>query len=76
MDYLRPVLISGGEELPKGGTADQNIIDLLGRHKGLKKSWLKYMIRQARASVRNREFSKSMGIKILGQFKMHYDCIA
>jgi phosphohistidine swiveling domain-containing protein len=34
------------------------------------------MIKQARASVKNREFSKSMCIKILDQFKMAYSCIA
>ncbi|MCE5330180.1 hypothetical protein LLG07_07620 [bacterium] len=76
MDYLRPVLVSGGEELQKCNNSGHNTADLLNKYKGFKKVLLKYMVRQARASVRNREFSKSMCIKVLDQFKIAYANLA
>jgi len=72
MNYLRSVLISGGEELQKNSTVNRNITDLLSKYKGFKKILLDNMIRQSRASVKNREFSKSMCIKVLDQFKIAY----
>jgi phosphoenolpyruvate synthase/pyruvate phosphate dikinase len=75
MDYLKPVLVSGGTDEQKENHYIDNITNLLGDYKGFKKSILKYMIAQARVGVKNREFSKSMCIKVLDKFKAAYACL-
>jgi phosphohistidine swiveling domain-containing protein len=72
MDYLKPVLVSGGIDQQKETHWADNRIDLLRGYRGFKKSILKYMIGQARTGVKNREFSKSMCIKVLDKFKEAY----
>ena len=75
MDYLKPVLVSGGIDQQKENHYTDNIINLLGDYRGFKKSILKYIIGQAREGVKNREFSKSMCIKVLDKFKAAYTCL-
>jgi len=75
MDYLKPVLVSGGIDQQKENHYTDNIINLLGDYRGFKKSILKYIIGQAREGVKNREFSKSMCIKVLDKFKAAYACL-
>ena len=75
MDYLKPVLVSGGIDGQKENHYTDNAANLLGYYRGLKKSILKYMIGQARTGVKNREFSKSMCIKVLDKFKAAYSCL-
>ena len=76
MDYLRTVLASGGTEPSRDKTADHNIHELLSRYKGIKRSALKYIIGQARAGVKHREYSKSMCIKVTDRFKDAYARLA
>lgn len=75
-DYLKAVLISGGEEETKEYSSKNNISDLLKNYKGINKNALKYIIGQARTGVKNRELSKSMCIKVLEQFKIAYSSLA
>jgi rifampicin phosphotransferase len=76
MDYLRTVLVSGGTEPSHERTADHNIRDLLSRYKGIKRSALKYIISQARAGVKLREYTKSLCIKVTDRFKDAYARLA
>ncbi len=72
MDYLRSVIATGGQETVKEKYAEKNIADLLAQYKGTKAKALRYIIGQARTGVKNREFSKSMCIKVFDQFKTAY----
>lgn len=75
-NYLKAVIASGGEEGSKSTGVEHNIKDILEKSKGIKKIILKYIIKQARIGVKNREFSKSMCIKVLEQFKIAYANLA
>lgn len=76
MDRLRPVLVSEKEEAQNCSSINSKILELPGEYKGFKKGILKYLIKQARDSVKNRELSKSMCIKVLDQFKIAYARLA
>ncbi|MDR0368913.1 MAG: hypothetical protein LBH82_07245 [Bacteroidales bacterium] len=76
MNYLSTVLSSQGIE-PQKNTQGYNPykeIDL--RYKGLKRRIFRYLIKQARIGVVNRESSKSSIIKILNEIKQGYRHLA
>ncbi len=76
MDHLRPVLVSEKEGAQKSSSVNSKIPEFMSQYRGFKKCILNYMVKQARDSVKNRELSKSMCIKVLDQFKIAYTRLA
>ncbi|MDR3319177.1 MAG: hypothetical protein LBS99_07030 [Clostridiales bacterium] len=73
MEYLRTVIASGGEEPKKAEKSyETNYNKLLADNKGSLRGAIKYLVKQSRLGVRNREFSKSMSMKVLDVFKRAY----
>lgn len=70
--FLKSIIDSGAKELPKEKTYEKNIEALLEGRKGLLRGVIKYLIKQARKGVVNREFTKSKVMKVLDQFKIAY----
>ena len=75
-DYLKAVILSGGYEEKKENSAVGNITGLCNNYNWAKKKILMYLIGQARTGVKNREYSKSMCIKVLDKFKSAYALLA
>ena len=76
MDYLKSVLKTDGAEPVKEKRSETAIQTLAENYRGIKKKALLYIIGQARTGVINREYSKSMCIKIFNQFKTSYAHLA
>jgi rifampicin phosphotransferase len=75
-DYLKAMISSGTHKEKSKDSAYTNIAGLCNDYKGIKKVILKYLIGQARTGVKNREYSKSMCIKVLDCFKSSYALLA
>ncbi len=77
MGYLQSILQTKGIEKEKESkTIDKTIDSILEPYKGLKRSALKYLIKEARNGCRNREFSKSRMVFVINQFKQAYRKLA
>jgi len=74
--FLKSIIDSGAKELPKEKTYEQNIEVLLEGQKGGLRGLIKYLIKQARKGVVNREFTKSRLIKVIDQYKIAYRHLA
>lgn len=75
-NYLKSVIMSGGEEQAKSRADEVNIDGLTGSQNGILKSLMRYIVKQARKGVVVREFTKSMSIKVLDKFKVAYRHLA
>ncbi len=74
INFLRTVISTGANEVIKEQTTwDKNLEELLNNYRGSTKKALKYLTKQARDGVKNREASKSMSIRITDQFKIGYN---
>lgn len=74
MKNLRTVMLSGAQEFGNGQPFD--LEKLLAPFKGSTKSALRWIGKNARQAVRDREFSKSNIIKVIDKFKDRYALLA
>ncbi len=70
--YLKSIIAAGAKETRQTGQAKENIEKLLLGQKGIMRFVINFIIKQARKGVVNREFTKSMSIKVLDKFKTAY----
>ena len=77
MEYVKTVMSSGNiVEIKTDDSFEANLVKYLDGKKAGAKLGLKYVIKQARAGVKNREFTKSKFIKVTDEFKIAYDKLA
>ena len=69
---LKSVIASGTQEAQRPKNYEMNIKELLAGRKGVLKHIIKYLIKQARNGVVNREFTKSRSIMVLDKYKIAY----
>lgn len=76
-NYLKMVISTGGNEIETDKFQwRKQLEDLLKGYNPIKAMVIKYLINQARYGVKAREFSKSMIIKVIDQFKKEYRKLA
>ena len=75
-NYLKTVIMTGAEEIPKTKAVEGNIEALLADKKGLLGWMTRSIIGQARKGVVNREYTKSQSIRVVDKFKTAYRHLA
>ncbi|MDR0426329.1 MAG: hypothetical protein LBH24_04065 [Clostridiales bacterium] len=72
IENLKTVISTGGEEPSKANRAAETIQAFLTPYKGAIKGGLKFLIKQSRQGVVNREYTKSKAIKVADYIKTGY----
>ena len=77
MEYVKTVMSSGNlTEIKSDASFEANLNEFLNGKKGMARAGLKYVVKQSRAGVKNREYTKSKFIKVTDEFKIAYDKLA